>query len=56
MPKLPLARFIELLPVRCVLECLVVFQDRFFGLALFGDHVAPELPGIAIVRAKRLAL
>ena len=38
----PLARFLELFPVRCVLECLIVLGECIFGAALLHKHVAPS--------------
>src|SRR5450631_1104313 len=44
------ARFLELLPVRRVLECLIVLRERFFWLALLHEHIAPRFERISPVR------
>src|SRR5882762_9225988 len=44
-----LARFPELLPVRRVLECFVVFRKRPFCITEFHQHVAPSFERISPV-------
>ena len=51
-----LARFLELLPVRCEFQSLVVLCERLFGVALRRKYVAPEFPGVSIMRAERRGL
>ena len=46
-----LTRFLELLPVRRVLQPLVVLCERHFGVALLHEHITPGLQGIGPVRA-----
>src|ERR1700688_4806141 len=45
-----LARFLELLPVRCVLERLVVLRERLFRLTLLHEHIAPCFQRIGPMR------
>ena len=45
-----LARFLELLPVRRVVERLVAFDERLFCAILLRQHIAPHLERISPVR------
>jgi hypothetical protein len=45
-----LTRFLELLPVRRVVQRLVAFCERLFGVALLHEHTTPGLQGIGLVR------
>ena len=47
-----LTRIVKLLPFRRVFQGLVVLGQCLFSLALLREHVAPELPRIAIVGAE----
>src|ERR1700680_264352 len=45
-----LARFLELLPVRRVLKCLLVIRERFLRVPLLRVYIAPRLERIGPVR------
>jgi hypothetical protein len=46
-----IARFLELLPVRCVLKRRIVLPQRLLDLALGFEYFAPSLQRIGPVRA-----